>query len=335
MVRMAHRATDPDLRLFGRAARTGEADNPEQTRLWHQMPDMTPVSPVSPGSPGPQASAGLGAELAVALEGLDTILVLAGATPTRGAALDEAGMIAANLDLSLAILAAARTAGVGRVLLASSAAVYGPQDDPALAIPETAPLRPQNAYGRSKVAMEEAVAQKDTAGGPETCCLRISTIAGADMLLQNALNATPDAPLVLDQFADGTGPARSYIGPDALGRILLDLCQFGSALPGALNIAGQTPVHMDALLVALGDLGHPVPWTWRPAPETALARVELDTSRLRRLGLPSQRPSQQPGQAGQDIGPDSGPDIGHPPVRNMVQAALTFMQSSDAPKQVG
>ena len=92
--------------------------------------------------------------------------------------------------------------------LASSAAVYGrPEGDAPLS--ETTEPRRVSGYGRAKRAMEQAVAE-----GQGVTCLRIGNVAGADQLLLNAATATAQAPLILDRFADGTGPDRSYIGPE-------------------------------------------------------------------------------------------------------------------------
>ncbi|MEX3016820.1 NAD-dependent epimerase/dehydratase family protein [Gymnodinialimonas hymeniacidonis] len=222
------------------------------------------------------------------LHDVDTVLVLAGATPTRGEVFEKAEMMQANVDLSLVLHESAARAGVERVLLASSAAVYGRQADPNALIAETTDCHPETDYGYSKLAMERAVAAQVAQLGPQspaTTCLRIATVAGADMLLQNAANATETAPLTLDCFADGRGPERSYIGPNALAAVLLALCTTPEDLPFLLNIAAPGAVQMDALLNSFGPDGAPIPWTFRPAPKAALRRVVLDTARLEALHL--------------------------------------------------
>lgn len=61
-----------------------------------------------------------------------------------------------NVHGSLVLAAAMQAAGVRRLIFSSSATVYGePEHSP---IPEDAPRRPANPYGRSKLMVEEALA---------------------------------------------------------------------------------------------------------------------------------------------------------------------------------
>lgn len=191
------------------------------------------------------------------------MLVLAGTTPATGRDM------ALNQALAVACLTAAAEAGVNRVLLASSSAVYGhgrPQP-----WHETDPVQPTTPYGRAKLAMEGAAAPF-RARGMAVCCLRIGNVAGADALLLNAGN--PDG-LVIDRFAGGAGPLRSYIGPQTLARVLLALADAPATLPDILNLGAPRPVEMSALASAAG-----VDWRWQAAPETAIARLTLECSAL-------------------------------------------------------
>ena len=167
--------------------------------------------------------------------------------------------------LALATLAAARAAGIGRVLLASSSAVYGQARAEPWA--EDEPPRPANPYGLAKQAMERACA-----GQAGVTCLRIGNVAGADALLTN-----PRRPLLLDQFPDGSGPVRSYIGPQTLARVLGALAA-APVLPAVLNIGAPRPVDMADLAAAAG-----LPVIRQPAPPGALSRLVLDTARLEAL----------------------------------------------------
>lgn len=157
-----------------------------------------------------------------------------------------------NSAIGRATLAAARAAGIGRVLLASSSAVYG--QSRAAPWTEDEPVAPPGAYGQSKRAMERDCA------GPGVTCLRIGNVAGADALLTN-----PRRPLLLDRFADGTGPVRSYIGPATLARVLRALAR-APALPGVLNLGAPRPADMAALAQAAGlpvNGGPPPTGRWR------------------------------------------------------------------------
>lgn len=194
------------------------------------------------------------------------LIVMSGVTPGPGA--DLAG----NSALVQAAVTAAMAAGVPRLLVASSSAVYGagvglPQS-------EDASTMPMNDYGRAKLAAE-AVCDCARAAGLSITTMRIGNVAGADALLLNAARATQDTPLRLDRFADGAGPQRSYIGPGTLAAVLETLARHAGPLPRSLNIGAPAPVSMESLAVAAG-----VPWHFMPAPPTAVQHITLNCAHL-------------------------------------------------------
>ena len=197
------------------------------------------------------------------------ILALAGVTPGPGRDLTL------NRRLAEATLDAALQAGVRRVLLASSSAVYGAGDGTPFS--EDAPLAPVNAYGAAKLETEAACAPWRTRG-LDICALRIGNVAGADALLLNVARAGPGDAVVIDRFADGGGPVRSYIGPSTLAAVLTTLCHHPGPLPEALNIAAPEPVAMAGLADAAGARIE-----MRPAPQGAHQRITLDCRRLAAL----------------------------------------------------
>ena len=213
------------------------------------------------------------AGLAQLVTGADLVLCLAGSIPGRG------GDLADNSRLALAtVRAAARAAETSgapapRVLLSSSAAVYGNQ--PGL-LSEDSALHPANAYGTAKAEMEYQALALGQQLGVAVTALRIGNIAGLDAILGGWKPG-----FCLDQFADHRSPRRSYIGPKTLAKTLARLLATPGAcpdLPQALNLAQPAPLEMAALLRA-ADL----PFAWRPAPQTAIAEVELDLSRLQHV----------------------------------------------------
>jgi len=193
------------------------------------------------------------------------MLVLAGATPGTGRDLSL------NRPLAEACLSAAMAAGIRRVLVASSSAVYGAGR--AQPWHENDPAQPATPYGRAKAGMEDACAAW-RARGIEVTCLRIGNVAGADALLLNA--GRP--PLIIDRFADGSGPLRSYIGPGSMARVVLALARLPGPLPQTLNLAAPQPVAMEELAGAAG-----LDWRWQDAPPAAVARFTLDCTALARL----------------------------------------------------
>jgi UDP-glucose 4-epimerase len=129
-----------------------------------------------------------------------------------------------NVAGGIALLEAMRETGVRRLVISSTAAVYGaPETTP---IPEDAPLRPINPYGETKRALEAAAGWYAVAHGFRVASLRYFNVAGASErngelhepethLIPNAISALDGgAPLTLFgtdyPTPDGT-PIRDYI----------------------------------------------------------------------------------------------------------------------------
>lgn len=192
------------------------------------------------------------------------VFVLSGAIPQSGQDM------ALNTTLAQAGAAAARHWGAARCFVVSSSSIYGPTG--AAPVGEDAPTGPQSAYARSKLQMERATA------APDVTALRLANVAGASepfLALER-----PDVP-VLDRFADGRGPMRSYIGPVGLARVIVGLAALaegGAALPPILNVAAPGEIAMEGVFRAAGCA-----FEWRAAPATATAHVHLDVSRLASL----------------------------------------------------
>ena len=203
--------------------------------------------------------------LARAAQGRAAILCLAGVTPARAAAGAE---MADNVALAEAAVRVGAAAGA-RVMLASSAAVYGQR---AGLLDEEMPPAPVSDYGRAKAEMEARAIELGTDLGVRVCSLRIGNIAGSDAILGGWRPG-----FTLDRFADGRTPRRSYIGPESLARVLAALLA-APDLPGVLNLAAPGAVEMGALLDAAG-----LDWTPRPAPAAAIPEVRLSVARLARI----------------------------------------------------
>jgi UDP-glucose 4-epimerase len=222
----------------------------------------------SPLADGPAPLVALAAR--VGGGGLGGMIVLSGVTPATPGALTD------NVALATAMVSAAQAAGVPRLIVASTSAIYGAGRG--VPIPEDAPPAPANPYGMAKLAAE-LVYDAAVGRGLAVCQLRIGNVAGADVLLLNALRATAERPLQLDRFADGCGPRRSYIGPATLAQVIARLAILpAAALPGHLNIGAPTPVTMESLARAAGVI-----WQDVPAPPTAHQNITLDCSRLSAL----------------------------------------------------
>ena len=82
-----------------------------------------------------------------------------------------------NVGGTLNLLEAMTDAGVPRLVFSSTCAVYGQPDE--VPIPETAPPRPINSYGASKLAVDEMIGQFSSAHGLGAVSLRYFNVAGA------------------------------------------------------------------------------------------------------------------------------------------------------------
>jgi UDP-glucose 4-epimerase len=108
---------------------------------------------------------------------VDAILHCAARSLVSESVRDPARYYRDNVAGGIVLLEAARHAGVGRIVFSSTAAVYGaPETTP---IPETAPLRPINAYGETKRTFEGALRFYGEAFGLRSVSLRYFNVAGA------------------------------------------------------------------------------------------------------------------------------------------------------------
>lgn len=189
-------------------------------------------------------------------------------------------------------LSAAHEIGMRRALVASSSAVYGNHLDRGFR--EEDETRPVTAYGKAKLDMER-FCRRQVAPEMELTYLRIGNVAGADSLLSQVIAGRAE-PLVIDRFADGGTPLRSYIGPGTLAELLLQLAGFPGRLPEILNVGTPDPVEMGALADAAG-----LCWNPRPQSDARHQRITLDCGRLWSL-LPGQAGASDPAAIVRQLG---------------------------------
>lgn len=113
----------------------------------------------------------------VLADGIDAVLHFA-AKSLVGESVADPGMYwSNNLGGSLALLEAMRAADVRTIVFSSTAATYGePERVP---VEETAPTRPTNPYGGSKLAVDTALAEYARMCGFAAVSLRYFNVAGA------------------------------------------------------------------------------------------------------------------------------------------------------------
>jgi nucleoside-diphosphate-sugar epimerase len=125
------------------------------------------------------------------MKDVDQIFHLGAYISAPGSVVEPETCYETNIMGSLRVLAAAQQAGVRRVVLASSAAVYGDTDEPCI---ESRLPNPMSPYAASKISMEETAKVFTREFGLETVCLRFFNVFGP--------RQDPDSPYaaVIPQF---------------------------------------------------------------------------------------------------------------------------------------
>lgn len=145
-------------------------------------------------------------------ERIDAAIHMAASSLVGESAADPAKYYRNNVGKGLQLLDGLRAAGVERLVLSSTAAVYGePERVP---IDETLPRVPTNPYGETKLALENALRWYDLAYGFRSIALRYFNAAGATE--RNGEQHDPEThliPVVLDA-ARGKRPNVQIFGTD-------------------------------------------------------------------------------------------------------------------------
>jgi UDP-glucose 4-epimerase len=117
-----------------------------------------------------------------------------------------------NVAGSLALLEAMRAADCRRIVFSSTAATYGEPDE--VPIPETAPTRPTNTYGASKLAVDHMLTSYAVAHSFAAVSLRYFNVGGAAYGRgERHMTETHLIPIAL-QVAAGTREALTVYGDD-------------------------------------------------------------------------------------------------------------------------
>jgi UDP-glucose 4-epimerase len=109
--------------------------------------------------------------------GIEAVLHFAAKSIVPESVADPARYWDNNLGQTIALLDAMRAAGVSKIVFSSTASVYGEPE--ALPIPETAPTRPANPYGATKLAVDVTLAEYARLHGFGAVSLRYFNVAGA------------------------------------------------------------------------------------------------------------------------------------------------------------
>jgi UDP-glucose 4-epimerase len=220
-------------------------------------------------------------QVASVMEGIDTVFHLAAQSQVRTALAEPRYCFETNVSGTFNVLEAARTAGVRRLLFASSREVYG--EAAAIPVSEDAPLNAKNGYGLSKVAGELYCGQyRDHF---DVSVVRLGNVYGPrdfgrviPIFAQAALENHPLTLLGGKQICDFVW----------VGTVVEQLLRMGDGpARGPLNIASGIPVtlvHLAERIISLSQSSSALVY----APEIAaeVAHFVADVSRAReQLGL--------------------------------------------------
>jgi UDP-glucose 4-epimerase len=151
-----------------------------------------------------------GAILSVLREqNIEAVLHFAAMTIAPESVSDPAPYWRVNAYGTMQLLEAIREAGIEIVVLSSTAAVYGtPKESP---IPESAPLKPINTYGASKLAAERILQSYSTAYGMRSAIFRYFTVAGASGAIgEDHCPETHLIPRAIETAIGRAGPVMVY-----------------------------------------------------------------------------------------------------------------------------
>ena len=190
-------------------------------------------------------------------EGVDWILHHAAQISVPGSVEDPIGCFAINVGGTLSVLEAARLAGVRRVVLASSAAVYGESAEP---VAEDAIKQPQSPYAASKLAMEQAALMYNEVYSLSTVCLRYFNVYGPRQKPDSTYAAV--IPAFVTALIDGKQSTiygdgeqrRDFVHVDDVVRANLLAAENDEAIGKVLNISGGGAVTINELAGILQDL---------------------------------------------------------------------------------
>lgn len=193
-----------------------------------------------------------------------------------------------NVGGTVAVMQAARDAGVGRVVFASSGAVYG--DQATQPVSETAWPHPRSPYAVSKLASELYVNTLGELYGIETVSLRIFNAYGAGQFVPAA--HAPVIPFFLKQALSGgsvivfgTGQqTRDFVYIDDVVDALVAASEVGEVNRQVINVGSGQETSVRALVDLIAEaIGREVHSLHSQADTGGVSRLVADLTRARAL----------------------------------------------------
>jgi UDP-glucose 4-epimerase len=215
--------------------------------------------------------------LADIMSKVDVVYHLAAQSNVMGAVSDIDYCFSTNVIGTFEVFRAAAESGVRRVIFTSSREVYG--DPQELPVPETAPLRPKNAYGASKAA-GEMYSRIFRDKGLEVIVLRLANVYGArdfDRVIPIFLGqAVRNLPLNLY----GGTQLLDFVWIDTVVDILVQAALV-AAPPGPTNVGTGKPTALLSLAECILSLtGSESPLCILPSRDVEVSRFAADTANM-------------------------------------------------------
>jgi nucleoside-diphosphate-sugar epimerase len=216
-----------------------------------------------------------------AMDGCEVVFHLAAQSNVMGAVADADYAFSSNVAGAYHVLQAALKAGVKRLVFTSSREVYG--DPKRVPVRETAPLRPKNAYGTSKVA-GEVYCGLAALEGLDTAVLRLANVYGPG-----------DRDRVIPLFADAAaaGEPLTVFGEGKIldfvwiGTVVDALVKAGlgrRSIRGPVNVGSGKGVTIAELAQRVVQLSHSSsPVRIVPERDQEVGRFVADITRAKRL----------------------------------------------------
>jgi UDP-glucose 4-epimerase len=193
-----------------------------------------------------------------------------------------------NVGGTVSVMEAMRDAGVQRVVLASSGAVYGEQ--PSQPLREDMNPIPDSPYAVSKLAAEIYVRTIGALWGIETVALRIFNAYGpgqqlpashAPVIPRLLKAAQSGASLVI--FGDGSN-TRDFVYVDDIVRALLAAATAPNVDRQVINVGSGVETSLDDLVKAVQEVtGHHAEPLHNPGQQAGVGHMQADTARARQL----------------------------------------------------
>jgi UDP-glucose 4-epimerase len=224
----------------------------------------------------------------VAARRAEAVFHLAAQIDVRKSLADPAFDAAINVGGTANVLEAARGAGAGRVVFASTGgAIYGEGEGKALPLGEDAPIEPFSAYGQSKFAAEGYLALYERLYGLSGVSLRLGNVYGPR---QDPLGEAGVIAIFCGRLRAGERPTvygdgrqtRDYI---YVGDVVAAmLAAAGSEAGGAINVGTGLETDVLELAARLGELGGAEGFEPEHAPPRTgeVQRISIDPARAER-----------------------------------------------------